>query len=89
MEENENVVNNEQNPTNVEERKGFSITSLVLGLCGLVVCGLPCGILAIIFSVLGMKRGGKGLAIAGLILGIVDVVFVLFYLSVRSSLKLI
>lgn len=62
----------------VQENKGQSIASMVLGLVGLLIFALPCGILAIIFSALGRKKGGKGFAIAGLILGIFDTVFGLF-----------
>ena len=58
----------------MEEKKGMSITSMVLGLVGLLVAALPCGILAIIFAALGRKKGGKGFATAGLVLGIIDVV---------------
>ena len=64
-----------ENQTPIEEKKGLSIASMVLGLVGIVIAALPCGILAIIFSVLGKKKGGKGFATAGLILGIIDVVF--------------
>ena len=64
-----------ENQAPVEEKKGLSIASMVLGLVGLVVFALPCGILAIIFSILCKKKGGKGFATAGLVLGIIDVVF--------------
>lgn len=68
----------EENTPPVQENKGQSIASMVLGLVGLLIFALPCGILAIIFSALGRKKGGKGFAIAGLILGIFDTVFGLF-----------
>ena len=64
-----------ENTTTVEEEKGLSIASMVLGIVGLIIFALPCGILAVIFSILGKKKGGKGFATAGLILGIIDVVF--------------
>lgn len=64
-----------ENQAPVEEKKGLSIASMVLGLVGLAIFALPCGILAIIFSVLGKKKGGKGFATAGLVLGIIDVAF--------------
>ena len=73
MEENNEVIKENQ-PTNGEQ-KGMSIASMVLGLVGIVLFALPCGILAIIFSILGKKKGGKGFATAGLVLGIIDVVF--------------
>ena len=67
-----------ENQTPVEEKKGLSIASMVLGLVGLFLFAIPCGILAIIFSLIGKKKGGKGFATAGLILGIVDVAWGLF-----------
>lgn len=64
-----------ENTTIVEEKKGLSIASMILGIVGFIIFALPCGILAIIFSILGKKKGGKGFATAGLILGIIDVIF--------------
>lgn len=60
------------------EKKGFSIASMVLGIVGLVCCciwwiAIPCSILAIIFGILGKKKGGKGMAITGLVLGIIAI----------------
>ena len=60
---------------------GFSIASFVVGLVGLLVAGLICGTLAVIFGAIGLKRGKRGLAIAGMIIGIVDVVVVLIALA--------
>lgn len=76
--ENENQAQN-------KEQKGLSITSMILGLVGLILFALPCGILAIIFSILGKKKGGKGFATAGLILGIIDVVFGVFAIITTFS----
>lgn len=56
---------------------GFAITSLVLGIIGVVlniIVLLPylLGTLAIVFGVIGVKnQHGKGMAIAGLTLGII------------------
>lgn len=75
-----------ENNTPVQESKGFSIASMVLGLVGLVVFALPCGILAIIFSILGRKKGGKGFATAGLVLGILDAVFGALAIFMAASL---
>jgi len=41
----------------------------------MIILPLICGILAIIFSILGKKKGGKGFATAGLVLGIIDTVY--------------
>ena len=74
-----------ENQTPVEEKKGLSIASMVLGLVGLIIFAIPCGILAIIFSILGKKKGGKGVATSGLILGIIDVAFGLFAIITAFS----
>jgi len=62
-------------------KPGLSIASFILGLVGLFVAGLICGTLAIIFGVMGMKKGMKGLAIAGIILGIIDIVGAIIVLA--------
>lgn len=74
-----------ENQTPIEEKKGLSIASMVLGLVGLVIFAVPCGILAIIFSIIGKKKGGKGFATAGLILGIIDVAFGLLAIIISLS----
>lgn len=60
------------------EKKGLSIASMVLGIVALVCCciwyiSIPCSILAIVFAIIGKKKGGKGMATAGLVLGIISV----------------
>jgi len=58
---------------------GMAIASLVLGIVSIVLfCGIyisvPCGVLAIIFGILAIKKNaGKGMATAGLIMGIIGV----------------
>lgn len=71
-------MDNEVNQSAPAEKKGLSIASMVLGIVGLVCCcfwyiAIPCSILAIIFGILGKKKGGKGMAIAGLVLGIIAI----------------
>lgn len=67
----------EQGATNtIEQRKGLSIASMVLGICSIVFLSpvwisIPCGILAIIFGIKGQKRDGKKMAKAGFIMGII------------------
>ncbi len=73
-------------------RRGFAITSLVLGIVGVCFICLCCcywlslllGIGAIVFSILS-RRGGKfsGMAIAGLVLGIIAIVlFLVVFFSI-------
>ena len=63
---------------NKTESKGLSIASMVLGIVSLVLScfvyiSVPCAILAIIFGIVGMKKGGRGMGIAGLVLGIISI----------------
>ena len=62
-----------------KDKKGFSIAALVLGIIAIVLCcvwyiSIPCGILAIIFGIIGIKSSKKGMSIAGLITGAVGLV---------------
>lgn len=66
-------VNTLQNTLKKEEKKGFSITALVLGITGFIawlipLLGFPITIVGIILGISGLKKGGKGMAIAGIIL---------------------
>ena len=69
---------NEVQNNAVVEKKGLSIAAMVLGIVA-VVCtciwwiSIPCSILAIIFGIIGKKKGGKGMAKAGFILGIIAI----------------
>lgn len=62
-----------------KDKKGFSIAALVLGIIAIVLCciwyiSVPCGILAIIFGIIGIKSAKKGMSIAGLITGAIGLV---------------
>lgn len=82
----ENTENTEKETTQTKvaeepkkEKKGFCIASMVLGIVALVFfciwyVSIPCGILAIIFGILGIKTIHKGMAIAGLITGFIGLV---------------
>ena len=89
----ENTTNEEQT-TNVEtpsvapvqtksKFSGLAIAGFVLSLVGLIILGIPCGILGIVFTSVSFKEiatknlKGKGLAIAGLVVSICDVVLTL------------
>lgn len=62
---------------------GMSVASLVLGIVGLIIFAVPCGVLAIIFAVLAKKKGKNGMATAGLVLGIIDAAFGILYIIVN------
>ena len=79
-------VNSTGNTTS--ERKGFNITSMILGIISVVsfcwwYLSIPAGIVAIIFSIAGKKDAGRGMGVAGLVLGIIGLVLcVIAYLYV-------
>ena len=57
----------------VEEKKGFSLTSMILGIAGFLawcipLVGFPVCITGLILGIIGIKKGGKGMAIAGIIM---------------------
>ena len=71
----------QENSNSVEKKNnGLALASFILSLVGLVIAGIPCGILSIIFGGISMVKfnpdtqKNKWMAIVGLILGIVDIV---------------
>ena len=66
---------------------GKVIAGLVLSLVGIIVAAIPCGIIGLIFSSLGLKElrlpqyKGNGMAIAGMVISIIDVVLGIIYLA--------
>ena len=77
---NDPINNNYSAPNNAPvERKGFNITSMILGIISTVTfcywyVSIPSGIIAIVFSIAGRKDAGRGMGIAGMVLGIIGVV---------------
>ena len=75
---------------------GKSIAGFVLALVGLLLLPIPCGILGMIFSGLGMKETdtyysydafrGRGLAIAGLVISSVDLGYGLISLLIWANI---
>lgn len=80
-------------------RKGFAITSMVLGIIGLV--GTCCsfftygglsillGLLGLVFGILGLKSQGKGMAIAGIVMAALNLIIgililILMVISLQS-----
>ncbi len=97
MDENkENVLNNNEsevnqtvnnNTTNGPDKKGFAIAALVLGIVAIVLSclwyiSIPCGILALIFGILGRKSSKKGMSIAGLVTGVIGMIISIVILVV-------
>ncbi len=77
------VVDEQKTEAPVVERKGFNITSMILGIISIFCLfyngylTLICSIIAIVFSVTGRKDAGRGMGIAGLVLGIIALVIYL------------
>lgn len=66
-----------------------ALISLIFSLVGLVIAGIPCGLVAIITGIVGITKfnaeteKGKWMAIVGIIIGIVDVVLVITGIVLR------
>lgn len=76
------------------EKSGFAITALILGIVGVVLAFVPIinniaffmGIIAIVFAIIALvKKKQKGMSIAGLVLGIFSLVITLGMQAVYSS----
>ena len=75
-----------------DTKKGLAITSMILGIAGMVLCGLfgvgP--VLGLIFGIVGLKKaknepqeyGGSSLAITGIVLNGISMVIALMFFSV-------
>ena len=79
MEENKDDIIEVEKVEETNDKKGFSIAALVLGIIAIVFCcvwyiSIPCGILAIIFGIVGIKSSKKGMSIAGLITGSIGLI---------------
>lgn len=69
------------NPNTIHsaEKKGLSITSLILGILGLIVwllpiIGFPIIIVGLVLGICGRNKGGKGMATAGIVLCIITLI---------------
>ncbi|MCI9366285.1 MAG: DUF4190 domain-containing protein [Clostridia bacterium] len=70
---------NNQTTSAPNERKGFNITSMILGIISILAfcwwyVSIPAGIIAIIFSIAGKNDAGRGMGVAGLVCGIIGLV---------------
>lgn len=85
----------EQENVLVENRKGFSITSMVLGIVSLVMwcityVSVPAAIVGLILGIIGRKRAGKGMALAGIVTSIIALSLgIIFTIIGISSISLL
>lgn len=75
----ESEVNQANNTAPANDKKGFSIAALVLGIIALVLCciwyvSIPCGIIALILGIIGLKSSKRGMSIAGIITGVIGMI---------------
>lgn len=91
---NNNTTNNIKNDDVNGENKTnpAAVASLVCSLVGLIIAGLPLGIVAICLSVAAKKHikvfpneKGSGMATAGLVIGIIDVVFTSLWTIIKTA----
>jgi len=81
----------EENKQVVEEKKGLSITAMILGivsviLCNSIIISVPCAILAIVFGVKENKKHKNGFAKSGFILGIISIIFTIVLFAISMSI---
>lgn len=84
-EQNNQPINNEPAKATKSDRKGFNITSMILGIIAVLgscvwYINFPCSIIAIIFSVAGKNDSGRGMGVAGMVLGIIALVLYVVYM---------
>lgn len=75
----ESEVNQSTNNTATNDKKGFSIAALVLGIIAIVLCciwyvSIPCGIIALVLGIIGLKSSKRGMSIAGIITGVIGMI---------------
>ena len=83
IQENGASQNVNQNNNGVKKVNTYGVISFIFSLVGLLIAGLPCGIVALITGIIGLVKFNKatekmkGFAIAGIVIGVFDIVAVL------------
>ncbi len=81
--------NNNQG-VNSKKVNNCALLSFIFSLVGLIVAGLPCGIVAVITGIIGLVKfnpsteKSKWMAVTGLIIGVVDIVFVIIAIVLQT-----
>lgn len=79
---------NDNNVNVVKKMNVCGLISFIFSLIGIIVAGLPCGIIATITGIVGIatfkkeEQKGRGFAIAGLVIGILDVIIMILYIII-------
>lgn len=82
-----------QNTASGKKMEVLALLSMIFGIIGLFIAGIPLGIAALILSVISLtkfannpgKFGGKGMAIAGMILGFVAIIGALLFIASMAA----
>ncbi len=82
-------MNNTSMPNGSQDKKGFAIASLVLGIVSVVfMCvwylGIPAAILGLIFGIIANKAKKNGMATAGIVLSIIGLVLVVILIILAA-----
>jgi hypothetical protein len=80
----------QQQPYYGQQTPGSATAALILGICSLVICGIICGPLAIVYGnrakreidMSGGRLGGRGMATAGVIMGWIAVALTVVFIAV-------
>ncbi len=87
----------QQQPWQPQTTPGSATASLILGICSLVVCGIICGPLALVYGnkarneidASGGRLGGRGMATAGIVMGWIgiglSVLWIIIFIASASS----
>ena len=90
----------QQQPWQPQTTPGSATASLILGICSLVVCGIICGPLALVYGnkarneidASGGRLGGRGMATAGIVMGWIGiglcVLWIIIFIASASSGRL-
>lgn len=72
-----------------KELNVFGLISMIIALVGLFIFGIPCGVVSLIFGIIGIvtagETKGKGMAIAGTVIGAIDLVTMLWLANIIQA----
>lgn len=92
MEENNNPIQGtETNNGGAKKVNNLALISFIFSLVGLIVAGLPCGIVALITGIMGLVKFKpetekfKWMAIVGIVIGVADAVLVTINIVLQAS----